>query len=146
MVKKNAKSTKYKKTNKQLKDNLFKNDYVQQAKKNMSKKLEMGALVEVHTAEELDRALSVGAEMIEMIGINNRNLKTFSVHIETTEKLAAAMPKGILCVSESGIKNHGDMKRLAKAGVNAVLVGTTLMKAPDIGAKVKELLLGKGKG
>jgi len=110
----------------------------------LCRQMEMDALVEVHTAEELDRALAVGADMIEMIGINNRNLKTFSVHIETTEKLVANMPKGVLCVSESGIEDHDDMKRLAKAGVNAVLVGTSLMKAQDIGAKVKELLQGKG--
>jgi indole-3-glycerol phosphate synthase len=103
----------------------------------LSRQMEMDALVEVHTERELERALEVGAQVV---GINNRNLKTFEVHIETTEKLVANIPEGILRVSESGIKNHHDMKRLATAGVNAVLVGTSLMKAQDIGAKVKELL------
>jgi indole-3-glycerol phosphate synthase len=105
----------------------------------LCKGLAMDALVEVHTAEELQRALAVGAQVI---GINNRNLKTFSVHLETTETLVAHIPKGVVCVSESGIKDHDDMKRLAKAGIHAVLVGTSLMKAKDIGTKVKELLQG----
>lgn len=105
----------------------------------LCKRLSMDALVEVHTAEELQRALAVGAQVI---GINNRNLKTFSVHLETTETLVAHIPKDVVCVSESGIKDHDDMKRLAKAGIHAVLVGTSLMKAKDIGTKVKELLQG----
>jgi indole-3-glycerol phosphate synthase len=103
----------------------------------LCRELEMDALVEVHTAEEIERALAVGAQVI---GINNRNLKTFTVHLETTETLVAHIPEDIVCVSESGIKGHDDMRRLAKAGVHAVLVGTSLMKAADIGAKVKELL------
>jgi indole-3-glycerol phosphate synthase len=101
------------------------------------KNLQMDALVEVHTAEELNRALAVGAQVI---GINNRDLKTFSVHLETTEELIGHIPKGVVVVSESGIKGHEDMKRLATAGVDAVLVGTSLMKAKDIGKKVRELL------
>ena len=106
----------------------------------LCKQMQMDALVEVHTPEELERALVVGAKAI---GINNRNLKDFSVHIETTEKLAGTVPKGILCVSESGINHRDDIKRLARTAVDAVLVGTSLMKAADIGAKVKELLHGE---
>ncbi len=103
----------------------------------LCKDLALDALVEVHTAEELDRALGTDARVI---GINNRNLKTFQVDLKTTERLVAHIPKGVLCVSESGINNHDDMKRLGEAGVDAVLVGTSLMKAQDVGAKVKELL------
>ena len=117
------------------------NDSQLQAYLDLCTALKMDALVEVHTKEELDRALAVGAQMI---GINNRDLKTFSVHLETTERLIANIPKGILCVSESGIKGHDDMRRLAKAGVHAVLVGTSLMKANNMDEKIKELLQGQG--
>jgi indole-3-glycerol phosphate synthase len=98
--------------------------------------LGLDALVEVHTAQERDRALEAGAKII---GINNRDLRTFAVDISTTTRLASGLPQGIPCVSESGIKTHEDVGRLREAGVDAVLVGTALMAAKDIAAKIKEL-------
>jgi indole-3-glycerol phosphate synthase len=94
------------------------------------------ALVEVHTESERDRALAAGAEVI---GINNRDLTTFAVDLSTTVRLVSGMPEGITCVSESGIKTRNDVARLREAGVDALLVGTALMTAEDIGAKIKEL-------
>lgn len=98
--------------------------------------LGLEALVEVHTKVERDRALEAGAEII---GINNRDLRTFAVDLSTTMRLAHGIPEEIVSVSESGIKTHDDLKRLREAGVDAVLVGTALMEAEDIGAKIKEL-------
>jgi indole-3-glycerol phosphate synthase len=99
------------------------------------------ALVEVHDERELDRALASGATII---GINNRDLKDFSVNLGTTEKLAARLKRGMCAkhtlVAESGIHSRADVERLAKAGVDAVLVGESLMRSGDIVAKVKELL------
>lgn len=98
--------------------------------------LGLEALVEVHTESERDRALAAGADVI---GINNRDLTTFAVDLSTTVRLVSGMPEGITCVSESGIKTRNDVSRLREAGVNALLVGTALMAAEDIGAKIKEL-------
>ena len=98
--------------------------------------LELEALVEVHTESERDRALEAGAEVM---GINNRDLTTFAVDLSTTIRLVSGMPEGITCVSESGIKTRNDVARLREAGVDASLVGTALMAAKDIGAKIKEL-------
>jgi indole-3-glycerol phosphate synthase len=92
--------------------------------------------VEVHTESERDRALAAGADVI---GINNRDLTTFAVDLSTTVRLVSGMPEGITCVSESGIKTRNDVARLREAGVDALLVGTALMAAEDIGAKIKEL-------
>ncbi len=103
----------------------------------LCEKLGLDALVEVHTEQERDKAVEAGAEIV---GINNRDLSTFTVDLSTTMHLAAGIPEKTLCVSESGIKNHDDIKRLRKAGVDAVLVGTALMAAKDIGAKIRELL------
>jgi indole-3-glycerol phosphate synthase len=75
-----------------------------------------------------------------MIGINNRNLATFEVDLATTESLSEDVPDGILLVSESGIKTGEDTRRLIDCGVNAILVGETLMRSPDIPAKIAELL------
>jgi len=102
----------------------------------LCRELGLAALVEVHTEAERDRAIEAGARII---GINNRDLKTFSVDLSATERLSAAIPEGILCVSESGIETADDIRRLREVGVDAVLVGTALMKAEDIGAKIKEL-------
>ena len=102
----------------------------------LCEKLGLDALVEVHTEQERDKAVEAGAEIV---GINNRDLTTFTVDLSTTMHLAAGIPEKRLCVSESGIKNHDDIKRLRKAGVDAVLVGTALMAAKDIGAKIREL-------
>ncbi|MDB6021913.1 MAG: Indole-3-glycerol phosphate synthase [Pedosphaera sp.] len=100
------------------------------------------ALVEVHDEAELDRALAAGARVI---GVNNRDLKIFKVDLATTERLAAklrAAPDGRekLLVAESGIHTRADVERLAKCGAQAILVGESLMKHPDIKAKVAELL------
>jgi len=99
--------------------------------------LGMTALVEVHTREELETALASPAEVI---GINNRNLKTFETDLGTTFELTAAVPKGIVVVSESGISGPRDLARLDEAGVDAVLVGETLMRAPEPGEALRGLL------
>jgi indole-3-glycerol phosphate synthase len=101
--------------------------------------LELGltALVEVHDEAETERALKVPD--IRLIGINNRNLATFDVTLETTERLRPMIPEAIAVVAESGIFNAGDVQRLAKANVNAVLVGEALVTSEDIAAKVREL-------
>ena len=98
---------------------------------------QLDVLVEVHSLEELDRALATDAEII---GINNRNLATFQVDLKTTEDLSEQVPAGITLVSESGIKTPADTRRVLTAGCNAILVGETLMRAPDIHATVAELV------
>lgn len=102
--------------------------------------LAMTAVVEVHDQAELERALELDAKVI---GINNRNLRTFSVSLETTIELCPLVPKGKVLVSESGIHSRADVQRLRDAGVNAILVGEALVTNPDPAAKIKELL-GKG--
>ncbi|MDQ2086794.1 indole-3-glycerol phosphate synthase TrpC [Herbivorax sp. ANBcel31] len=98
--------------------------------------LNMQCLVEVHDREEVERALESGAKII---GINNRDLKTFEVNLKTTEKLMNYIPHDRAVVSESGIKTLEDMKYLKDLGVNAVLIGETLMRASSINEKIKEL-------
>ena len=90
---------------------------------------QLDALVEVHTLEELDRALETDAQII---GINNRNLATFQVDLATTEELSEQVPDGITLVSESGIKTGEDTRRVLESGCNAILVGETLMRAGDV--------------
>ena len=102
----------------------------------------LAALVEVHDEAELDRALNAGAELI---GVNNRNLKTFKVDLATTERLAARLQSASHStsrhlVAESGIHARADVERLAKCGARAILVGESLMRHADIGVKVHELL------
>ena len=112
-------------------------------------------LVEVHDETELDRALAIGAKLI---GVNNRDLKTFKVDLATTERLAAKLVESqnvargastldprpsTLLVAESGIHTHADVQRLAKCGAGAILVGESLVKQGNIGAKVRELLAGE---
>jgi indole-3-glycerol phosphate synthase len=101
--------------------------------------LELGltALVEVHDEAETDRALKL--KDIHLIGINNRNLATFEVSLETTERICPMIPDDIIVVAESGISTASDVKRLAKANVDAILVGEALVTSEDIGAKVREL-------
>ena len=111
----------------------------------------LAALVEVHNESELDRALNAGAGLV---GVNNRNLKTFKVNLATTERLAARLRSAPptthhatrtmspLLVAESGIHTRADVERLAKCGAQAILVGESLMKHADIGAKTRELLGG----
>jgi indole-3-glycerol phosphate synthase len=107
----------------------------------MAEHLRLAALVEVHDEAELDRAVQAGAAII---GINNRDLRDFSVSLVTTETLAAKLRRGMcaerLIVAESGINTHADVQRVRQAGVDAILVGESLMRSGDIPAKVKELL------
>jgi indole-3-glycerol phosphate synthase len=102
--------------------------------------LGLDVLVESHTYRELDKALLAGAMLV---GINNRDLSTFTVRLDTTLDLLKDIPDDRIVVSESGIKTRDDVVKLEKAGVDAVLVGESLMRERDIGRKVKELL-GKG--
>jgi len=101
--------------------------------------LELGLtpLVEVHDEAETERALKI--PNIKLIGINNRNLATFEVTLNTTEKLRPMIPDEIAIVAESGIFTAQDVKRVAKADVDAILVGEALVTSNDIGAKVREL-------
>jgi indole-3-glycerol phosphate synthase len=120
-----------------------------------AEELSLTALVEVHDEAELERAVKSGAKII---GINNRNLKTFEVDLKTTERLTALVGRVTsrgesdsqsnnaasvtrpTIVAESGINTRADVERVAKAGVNAILVGESLMRSGDIAAKVKELI------
>jgi indole-3-glycerol phosphate synthase len=97
----------------------------------------MDALVEVHSESELRKALDAGANLI---GVNNRDLRTFTVSLETSIKLARNMPKGVLTISESGIRNAEDIQRLMGAGYQGFLVGEQLMRAASPGAALKELI------
>ena len=105
----------------------------------------LAALVEVHDEAELDRALASGAELI---GVNNRDLKTFKVDLATTERLATRLHSALrtphsplaLLVAESGIRTRADVQRLERCGAGAILVGESLMRQADIGVKIKDLL------
>jgi indole-3-glycerol phosphate synthase len=101
--------------------------------------LEIGLtpLVEVHDEAETERALKL--KDVKLIGINNRNLATFDVSLETTEKLRPIIPPDIAVVAESGIFTAGDVERLARANVDAILVGEALITSENIGEKVREL-------
>ena len=106
-------------------------------------KLGMDALIEVHTKEEVETALRAGAEII---GINNRDLKTFKVDLNTTIELAKLIPKDKVIVSESGIKDEMDIEKLKKAGIDGVLIGEIFMRCDDIGelaGKFKDAARGK---
>lgn len=98
--------------------------------------LGLHVLVELHDAEELPRVLDSGAVLV---GVNNRDLRTFTTRLEHTLDLMPKMPGNVTVVSESGIKTKADLDRLAAAGVRAVLVGESLMRAPDIGAALDAL-------
>jgi indole-3-glycerol phosphate synthase len=104
----------------------------------MARMLGLAALVEVHTEREMETALATGATLI---GINSRDLTRFVTDLGVVERLAAMVPTdaGITLVAESGIKTVDDVARVAAAGAHAVLVGETLMRAPDIGGAVKRL-------
>jgi indole-3-glycerol phosphate synthase len=97
----------------------------------------MAALVEVHDGEDLKRAVASGAEII---GVNNRDLRTFEVRLETSLELAAGMPANAIRVAESGIRTAADVRRLRAAGYHACLVGEHLMTAEDPAAAVRALL------
>jgi len=103
----------------------------------LSHELGMSCLVEVHNEVELEIALNSG---VRVIGINNRDLTTFTVDLTTTKHLRPLIPQDRIIVSESGIKNHSDIEKLREWGVDAVLIGESLMAASDIAQKIKELL------
>jgi indole-3-glycerol phosphate synthase len=103
----------------------------------LGRELGMEALVEVHSQAELHRALQAGARIL---GVNNRDLKTFAVSLETSFDLVAAIPKECIAVSESGLRSRADLERLVAAGFDAFLIGEQLMDAPDPAAALRELL------
>lgn len=102
-----------------------------------AKSLTLDVLVEVHDLPEMERALELGADLI---GVNNRNLKTFEVNLETTERLADEVPDDVLLVSESGIKTLEDARRVLEAGANAVLIGESLMRSHDPSREIEAYL------
>ncbi|MBN1902006.1 indole-3-glycerol phosphate synthase TrpC [Candidatus Sumerlaeota bacterium] len=114
-----------------LKDDLMTQYY------SLARSLNMSVLLEVHSEEELKRALKVNPRII---GINNRNLKDFTVDIHQTIRLCKMIPKGIIIVSESGIRDARDLALLESHGVRAVLVGESLMRSEDAGGALKSLL------
>ncbi|MCI0394582.1 MAG: indole-3-glycerol phosphate synthase TrpC [Chloroflexi bacterium] len=95
----------------------------------LAHQLQMNALVEVHTEQELEQVLPLKPRVV---GVNNRNLQTFEVDFETTARLRRLIPAGVLVVAESGIKTPEDVRRLRELGVNAILVGETLVKSKDV--------------
>ena len=104
-----------------------------------AKDLGLTPLIEVHNPMELNIAMEAGADLV---GINNRDLNTFKVDLETTFQLIDQIPEGKIVVSESGINSRRDIERLAQAGINAVLVGEAIVTAADPGAKIEELIGG----
>lgn len=98
---------------------------------------QVDALVEVHSREELERALDAGTRFL---GINNRNLATFEVDVATTETLSEEVPDDVILVSESGLKTAADTRRVFACGCNAILVGESLMRSGDVAAQVQDLL------
>jgi indole-3-glycerol phosphate synthase len=99
--------------------------------------LGLDALVEVHDERELDRALDAGARIL---GVNNRNLRTLTVDAETTARLGARIPAGVVGVAESGLRSRADLTRLSNAGYRAFLVGERLVSAANPGAALRELV------
>ena len=106
---------------------------------NIAYSLDLNCLVEVHTESELRRVLDADAQIV---GINNRDLNTFQTNLNTTVQLRKLIPQDKIVVSESGIHSSRDVKMLQECGVNAILVGESLMRSADINAKVKELMEG----
>lgn len=103
----------------------------------LSKELGLSVLFEVHDSRELDTALSIEADII---GINNRDLKTMRIDPMTTIRLKRDIPSGRIVVSESGIRTAEDVRRFNEEGINAMLIGTSFMEAEDIGKKIDELM------
>ena len=104
----------------------------------LGRELGMEPLVEVHTSGELGRALAAG---VRIIGVNNRDLKTLTVRIETSYELIERIPDNCLAVAESGLRSHADLENLRAAGFDAFLIGEHLMLSPDPGAALRALLL-----
>jgi indole-3-glycerol phosphate synthase len=102
-----------------------------------AEELGLSYLVEAHTQEDVEKSVAVGASII---GINNRNLDTMAVDLTTSLRLRELIPPGVIAVSESGINAREDVVRLEKAGFNAVLVGSILMRSPDIASTLRGLL------
>ncbi|HXG51065.1 MAG TPA: indole-3-glycerol phosphate synthase TrpC [candidate division Zixibacteria bacterium] len=102
-----------------------------------ARELALAALVEVHDERELESALKAGAELV---GINNRDLRTFEVSLSTTERLAPLVPSGVTAVCESGIDSLEQIRRVEALGIRCFLVGESLMRASSPGEKLKELL------
>jgi len=105
----------------------------------LARALDMDVLVEVHNRRELDRALGL---QTQLIGINNRNLKTLRTDLKTTAELAPLVPSDRFLISESGIRTHADVVWLCEAGARCFLVGESLLKQPDLGAATRKLLHG----
>jgi len=103
----------------------------------LAQSLRMCAVVEVHDAPELERALKAGSKVV---GINNRDLVTFETDLAVTDRLLPAIPREVVRISESGIQTHAQVAALAAAGADAVLVGESLMRSADVGAALKALV------
>lgn len=103
----------------------------------IAQEIHLDVLLEVHDEAEMEKALQTDCTLI---GVNNRNLRTFVTDLDTTGRLARMMPKGRLLVSESGINNRADLVRLQNDGAGAFLIGEALMRETDIGAKLQSLL------
>jgi indole-3-glycerol phosphate synthase len=97
----------------------------------------VAALVEVHDAEEIDRALDAGATLV---GVNSRNLRTLEVQTDRFDELAALLPTGVIAVAESGLRSPGELARLAAFRYDAFLIGERLVTAPDPGAALRQLI------
>ncbi len=102
----------------------------------LARELGLSVLFEIHDQRELETALSIGADMI---GINNRNLDTLQVDLNTTFTLRKYIPAGVIVVSESGIRSRENVMKIEELGVDALLIGSSLMAVPDIGQKIDEL-------
>jgi len=109
----------------------------------LGRELGMEPLVEVHTREELDRAMAAGSRIV---GVNNRDLKTLTVRLETSYELIERIPEECLAVAESGLRSHDDLKKLRAAGFDAFLIGEHLMLSPDPAAALGALLLPPASG
>ena len=103
----------------------------------LGEKLNMDAIVEAHTEEDIEKALAADAGII---GINNRDLHTFEVELETTSRLIRLVPEGKIAIAESGVKSFEDLMTLKSFGVNAVLIGEIFMESPDIAVRIKEIM------
>jgi indole-3-glycerol phosphate synthase len=102
-----------------------------------AKSLGMDTVVEVHDERDLEKALGIDAEII---GINNRNLRTLEVDLQVTRELILKVPEGKIVISESGIRDPEDIQALASSGIKAVLIGTAFMESGDISAEVKRVM------